>query len=496
MSGSLPSIAISPSEGEAHGQKMFAVAQEICAPNPAYAAPITLDCSLACTAINWPMQMGILTLRFFKDDPLCPAAGTSPSNYIPNLITIGLGCRPGTPVVDGIWQAQFFSSTTLILGPPAYGMSFRFRAVMTVNLDASVSLTVDVDRLVPNSEFSPSPPGGENVYVSCGNFSTTLTRNLGGNPSLPRNTTWTMDRATLIPYSSSNQYCDNDIKSVAATIQLIPYRVGCDGTATGGTRADCSLDTGSRTYSCMAALVKPTTPGTFQPQWVQMGVNRSALEGYGCFEGHNSGTGLSPPVSASLTPSPIYPPLSEILNCGCANEDPILSDKQQIQFATVAGYDVVLKSVNGASPCLAIRQYGAGNPWTVGSYTIDSTILSQTGHWVIRCSFPSIAGQPIVILYGLQFPSGITANCVDGVSMPQPATQTFSHPTAREIVKKMNDVKEKKCIHLGMALETTPSCGCAGGILHECAIHKVCRVSGSTMEMNCWRCPDYIDQQS
>lgn len=146
-SGNLATINLVPPEGEAHGQKRYAVAQEICAPNPAYAAPITLDCSLACTAINWPMQMGILTLRFFKDDPLCPAAGTSPSNYIPSLVTIGLGCRPGTPTVDGIWQAQYFQSTTLIPGPPDYGMSFRFRATMTVNPDTSVSLTVDNDRL-------------------------------------------------------------------------------------------------------------------------------------------------------------------------------------------------------------------------------------------------------------------------------------------------------------------------------------------------------------
>lgn len=66
----------------------------------------------------------------------------------------------------------------------------------------------------------------------------------------------------------------------------------------------------------------------------------------------------------------------------------------------------------------------------------------------------------------------------------------------KETIEKMKSVVSKPCLHLGLALEQSPSCGCAGGILHECKIHKVCRVSGNTKEMNCWRCPDYIDQAS
>ncbi len=66
----------------------------------------------------------------------------------------------------------------------------------------------------------------------------------------------------------------------------------------------------------------------------------------------------------------------------------------------------------------------------------------------------------------------------------------------KKTIKKMEIVKLKPCINLGPSLEDKPSCGCAGGVLHECAKHGVCRVSGNTKEMNCWRCPDYIDQAS
>lgn len=471
-----------------------AVARDICAPNPAYSVPVDFNCSLACTDIGWPMQGGVILLNFYKDDPLCPTAGVSASNYIPGQVSISLGCRPGNPSPEGVWIGRTFSANILIPGPPTdYGMTFRYSAVMTVASSNSVTVTVTVERLVPNAEYSPSPPSGDNVYAPCGSFSTTLTR-IGSIPA--RNVNWVLTQANLVAYvpSGTGSYCDTDIKSVAVSMIMFPFKIGCDGRASNGAPANCSLDTGYRTYSCMGCLVEPMVPNAFPAQWRQMGFNTGPFD-FRCFDATNSGTGLTPPIAAVVNPPPVYPAVAELLNCGCPNEDPVNTDAQQIQFVTCAGYDVILKSVNASAPCLAVRVNGGGNPWTVGAYTVDAGILADTGHWVATCAFPSLAGQPKVVLYGMEFPSGILAECVPIPSMGlPPSTRIIKSPTPDGVsatMLKMREVRENPCVYLGEALETTPSCGCSGGIMHACGVHGKCRVSGSTIEMNCWRCPSY-----
>jgi len=104
----------------------------------------------------------------------------------------------------------------------------------------------------------------------------------------------------------------------------------------------------------------------------------------------------------------------------------------------------------------------------------------------------------------MEFPSGVLAECVpipsEGSEPIKLAIQSESPPATKErtaaktMLEKMRLVQISPCAHLGQQLETTPSCGCSGGNLHECARHGKCRVQGNTIEMNCWRCPDYIDR--
>ena len=490
--------------------KRFQVAQDICAIAPTYSTPVTFDCSLACTAIGWPMQMGVLMISLYTDDPDCPLDGRRTSSYVPGQVLLPLACIPGNPPPEGVWQGRAFISSVLIPGPPQYGMSFRFQAVMTVELDASVTVSVTMERLVPNGEFSPPPPDGSNVYVTCATWSQNLVRYLapGANP-LARNINWTMTNSTPVAVIPSGTYCETDIHSASMSVLLMPFKIGCNGMADNVTPADCSLDTGYRTYSCMAVLIEPITPNAWPAQWFQMGTNKSL--DYRCFNGTNSRT-VSPVAAASLTPSPSYPPIAELLNCGCG-EDPINGDKQQIQFGMAAGYEVVLKSVStggnlGGDPCLSIRVSGSGNPWTAdASYNVDATILADTGHYVRRAEFPSVPGAPKVVVYGLEFPSGILAECVpipvEGMPPVKRAIQSESPPAkaertaAKTMIEKMRLVQVNPCIHLGEALETQASCGCGGGgLLRKCAVHGTCRVSGNTVEMNCWKCNDYTPQQA
>lgn len=476
------------------------VAREVCSPAPLYSVQVNFDCSLACTAIGWPMQMGVLMMSFYTDDPDCPSAGIHQSIYIPAQIALPLGCVPGDPSPEGVWQGQAAFSTVLIPGPPQLGMSFRFQAYMTVEDDASVTVSVIMQRIVPNSEYTPHPADGSNVYIECATFSQNLTRYLSpGTDPLARNINWIMTNSNLVSVIPSGSYCDTDIHSANLSVILMPYKLGCDGMADNLIRSDCSLDTGYRTYSCFGLLVEPITPNAWPAQWVQMGTNKSL--DYRCYNGSNSVS--SPPIAASLDPTPIYPTAAELLNCGCGGEDPVNGDIQQIQFGLAAGYDVVIKSVNKGLPCLAIRVSGTGNSWTVDTTgTVDEAILADTGHYIRTASFPDVDGAPKVVAYAMEFPSGILAECVpippEGISPRARDMKTIS-PVARDIkpakvkslISRMAEVKKSPCVHLGMALETEASCGCSGGLLHSCSIHGKCRIVGNTIEMNCWRCDSY-----
>jgi hypothetical protein len=274
----------------------------------------------------------------------------------------------------------------------------------------------------------------------------------------------------------------------------MPYRLGCNGKAENGPLSDCSMDTGKRTYSCLAALVKPAVAGTFRPQWSQLGVNRTGGR-LGCFRGNNSGSGLLLPVAAVLDPTPIYPTAADLLNAGCGGEDPVNgAEKQQIQYTSVAGFDLVVKSVAKGAPCVAIRI--PGGAWTVGTYTLDLGVLADSGHWVATVTFGGVVGNPVVILYGLEFPSGVTAECVDNAITPSamvaPMEPAATYQVERlAIVERMKTRAATACVHLGTLIDPKPACGCSA--LHSCTIHGECvrfGAQGSRFK-SCSDCTDY-----
>jgi len=526
--GGLTTITIMPPEGKV--EIIQAVARDLCKVVTKYAYPVTLDCSLACTPIRWPMESGTLILNFFKQDPNCPQFGNIPSDYFsfdyPEGVAVGLGCNEKHQ--DGIWQSQ-----DMIYGvfsqSPLLGITFRITSLMTVNPDATLNVSVQMERLVPASETGN--PSGLNTFNPCISFSGTLERDLLSNNTDPfsRQEYWVMKNKNPIQLPVPGNTCPFDAKSVNMTVLLKPYRVGCDGTAEGHPeKTDCSLSAINKTYTCLSALIKPATFGVFKPRWVQMGVNPnlSNISGnFSCFNGVNAGPLLDPPVVADLKPDiPWLTPIDnynfdyDLLNCGCPGENNQRSDKQQIQiglsreeFNLDYQYQVLVKSVNNGAPCVAIRESGT-SIWTIGAYTVDANILAETGHWVATCTFQSVVGDPVVILYGLEFPSGIIANCVNSVanisfaeqipfSQEQPKIERKIN-AAQMIAQKMRDVRDKPCKHLGLALETEPTCGCGGSeenkkfrLIHECSIHQKCRISVSGNGiMTCWKCPDYIDQ--
>jgi hypothetical protein len=138
--------------------------------------PVSLDCSLACTAIGWPMISGLVTLEMFQPESDCPIIATKPSQFFPQAL-IPLGCPPTMPVVDnGNWQGVTIQNGVVLEGPPQRGLTVQFCAKMTVNEDATINATVELFRIILAAEIFPPPENGLNAIVSCGSISATLTR--------------------------------------------------------------------------------------------------------------------------------------------------------------------------------------------------------------------------------------------------------------------------------------------------------------------------------
>lgn len=506
------------------------VASDICkGANICQTIPVEIDCSLACTAIGWPQQYGYLFIELYRQPLDCPNEEWSASRYCPS-ISVFLECQPNDPVVDnGVWQGQTITDCIALSNESGYyGLTLQVCARMTVNENGTLSVQVEIKRIAPASDILPPPVDGLNQIVPCISFTKTLGwHNNTGEINTGREYTYPGGAAPNEKFDvvlDDPDKCPLDVKSVMMSVSLSPFPVGCNGTAEGYQSSICSLDTGLRTYSCFSALIKPATVGDFYPFWIQLGVNATPNSGsYGCLQGVNSDTTAIPPTAATLYPvGPFgqYPMPDDILNAGCAGEDPINGDTQQIQFASGGGYDIAIKSINKGGFCVIMRETGAGNPWTIGtSIAFNATIFNQTGHYIRTYEFPAVTGSPVAILYGLQFPEGITAQCVDEQNAPEmtppvarmaPMTPSTTSPETdeskekrariRESViqtrKKMDAVRENPCIYLGNPLETVASCGCSGGILHECQKHGTCRVSGNTKEMNCWRCDFYTPNQN
>lgn len=487
--------------------------------------PIEIDCSLACTSIGWPMQAGYLFIDLFGQSKDCPEP-PPPSIYCKGL-SLYMGCKPSDPVADGVWQAQSIDNcAALIKDDIAYGLTLQTCASVTVNAGGTVTVNVDIKRIAPASDITPPPPDNLNQFIPCLSFSKTLAwHNPTPEINVYREYTYPggkKDNELFDVKVAVSDACPLDVKSVQLTFTMIPYAVGCNGTAEAGPEVDCSFNTGTKTYSCFSALIRPSQPGAFKPFWTQLGVNTLAINGlFGCSQGVNSNTTLTPPTPALLLPTnPLgfrYPDI-DVLNIGCPGENPVSSDSQQIQYGSGGAYEILIKSVNKGDFCVALK--GEGGFWGIGTpIAFNSTIYDQTGHYIRTYSFPNLPGSPLATIYGLQFPQAITSQCLENknisqmiepIMMDQPELQSENEQqnvsfsmipeSVKEKVQKtrqrMIEVREKPCKHLGIELEKIPSCGCAGGNLHECAIHEVCRITGSTKEMNCWRCPDYIDGES
>jgi hypothetical protein len=529
-------------------------AYDICKPPITYSSAITLECSLACTDLGFPMKSGFMNVQFGSEP--CGLYDTAESIWFPptRFQNIGLGCTQDEDPPDGYWIGY---NITNVGAPrcddithgtiPGYGLTLRNQVSITV-LDAnSLYCELSMQRLVPGSEFDP--PLAENQWVTCQAASGVAYRLLA--PDVDINTrylSWlfTTDR---IPFSMEGQ-CSTDVKSIVMTVSLTPWLFACGKDQVGEHGEGCGLPFGKYTHGCATVSMRPTDIGNYDPRfqgpsWGALGYNAS-----------NCGTVSGPPCGCGVgrLPEVINPtpsdPTTNLLEIGCPGEVDDAYQNYQLNFA--GGYEVLIKTIDRGSFCVAVRLRDIpGRPWIIAG-TDDSTydeVVTDT-HWYARITVPSIAGKPEINLYAFRFPNPVINDCIhdldplppvwppppgDGnvldsgpvgdpperslvrysddrfsyilwdqtvspvLAVPPITTQVPSFPqtvrtVSNETKAKMAEIQkrfEKRCIYLGAEKKNTGCCGSSN--LYHCGKYTECRRFGKSRngEPVCSSCEDY-----
>jgi len=384
-----------------------------------------------------------------------------------------------------------------VMGLPA-GYRLKLDAIMTANPTGTLSLSVSTSRLMP----------GALEYVGCNSVGFELTEITGSDGYYGRNF-----ESELIPTTFNDNECGGEVKFVKAEIALISYHFGC-ATVYEPSAPKCNLRTNRggfiREYSCLVVLASPSDGVSWRPRVEQLGINSDVCEaGDSCQCYYYDGVAIHPARNFK----------ESLLYIGCPGEMPT-SNVQRLQMVSVGvsgmgKYEIILKTVVLGAICVAVRVVGTTTgPWVIGTLTV----VQGVGPLIMVANFSGLlAGDPIFRFYGAEFPSAAIEDCVNALTGPPPMephdaphrqfiaapasqggaplpspTQSLDMTKAREMVRKIYEVKARPCINLGMALETAPSCGCGGGILHRCSVHGDCRQAGNDPKKKlCWQCDDY-----
>ena len=491
-----------------HKTHVTSVGYNVCDPNPHESNGFDINCSLVC-ALGQPFISGMASFFTYRED--CDGLLINTRLLAPNMFYVPIGCpnnyNEDTPYND-TWAGSInYTTSHGVIDGVVAGYRLKIDAVMTAISVGVLSLTITTSRLMPDTL----------EYVACNSITMAMTETPASVASDGYDARYY--ESELLSTSFDVDACGGEVKKVRATVVLMSYHFGCGITYTPG--ADkCNLRTtrggAIREYSCLVGLASPSDGTSWLPQVVQLGVNPTnchLTDRCGCYywDGYQ------------MHPSHSMP--ADLLIVGCPDE-PIPfasppSTKQRIQTAILGSssygsYEVVLKTIGLGSICVAARLIGmTTGPWVIGSLTI----VKSVNPFIMTANFSGLlAGNPVFQFYGMEFPTAVLQDCIDAIEgpppmephdaphrqfitspsaqgstlLPSPSSQSLEMVKAREMVKKIYEVKARPCVSLGMALEAAPSCGCGGGILHECSIHGECRQAGNdTKKKLCWKCDDY-----
>jgi hypothetical protein len=525
--------------GTAHLHKTHVsrVAANICDPEPAVSGKVfDIDCSLVCV-LGEPFLSGTVNFSRLRTHPdLCNGSRVG-IRWIDSIGMVSFGCPPdyeednpnnntwtGSSITTHNqgrpWDNEFPTPESPRM-PYDYGPDFsvviKTDVVMTAISRGVVSVTITTSKLMP---------GSDNTYFTCGTVTLTCFETAA---SLANNGVGARTyKSEITPASYDGDECGGDLKYIEAEVYLYSYDFGCS-VENNDFGDKCNLKSGNKSYSCLVCLVTPSVPLAWNPYVIQLGVNPFACfdQGIlcGCFKWQ--GNTMNPaPYQNSFDPM-------FFVNVGCPNETPFASKSQLIQYGYSTEWPsgdqlhIILKTVENGPICVAAKTFTAGptpppgvpattieSPWIIG----DITVIQPVSPFIMQASFSGLLpGDPILQFYGMEFPTAAIEDCQlntfqekavseevkKEVPMPVPIKQDEktiqeSDPNmirVKEMIKKIQLVKSKPCVSLGMALEKTPSCGCGGGILHECKRHGTCRQAGNDPKVQlCWKCSDYSNE--
>lgn len=490
-----------------HKTHVDRVGYNVCDPTPHDSKGFDINCSLVCT-LKQPFISGMASFFTYRED--CDGLLINTRLLDPNMFFITIGCpanyNEDTPFNDTWAGSANYTTAHGVIDGVVAGYRLKMDAVMTAISPGLLSLSITTSRLMP----------GSLTYVVCNSITMAMTETPASVASDGYDARYY--ESELLSTSFDQDACGGEVKKVKATVVLMSYHFGC-GISYTPSADKCNLRTNRggaiREYSCLVGLASPADGTSWLPQVVQLGVNTincQSTDRCGCYywDGYQ------------MRPSRSFP---DILNVGCPDEVPYgspPSTKQRIQTAILGAsaygsYEVVLKTIGLGAICIAARLVGMmTGPWVIGSLTT----VKSVNPFIMTANFSGLlAGDPVFQFYGMEFPTAVLQDCIDAITgpppmephealglqiieapatqgeavAPQPPPQSLEMAKAREMIRKIYDVKARPCVNLGMALEKTASCGCGGAVLHECSKHGQCRQSGNDPKAKlCWKCDDYL----
>ena len=488
-----------------HKTHVDRVGYNLCDPTPHDSKGFNINCSLVCS-LGQPFISGMASFFTYREE--CDGNLIGTRLLAPNMFFVPIGC-PSNLDEDSPYNNTWAGSTNVttshgVTDEGVAGYRLKIDAVMTAISPGLLSLSITTSRLMPDSL----------TYVVCNAITMAMTETPASVASDGYDARYY--ESELLSTSFDQDKCGGEVKKVRATVALLSYHFGCS--VEYKESADkCNLRTRRGAYiceySCLVGLVRPSNGDSWSPQVVQFGVNHP-----GCEVANNCNCLFL----GSLGDIYLEGHAAAFKYVGCPNESS--SNAQRIQSAYIGytgfgTYQVVLKTINLGAICVAARFMGImPGPWIIGSLTT----IKSVNPFIMKASFSGLFGNPEILLYGMEFPTAVVQDCIDSVTSitgpppmephealglqiiaapvtqgeavaPQPPPQSLEMAKAREMIRKIYDVKARPCVNLGMALEKTPSCGCGGAVLHECSKHGQCRQSGNDPKAKlCWKCDDYL----
>jgi len=473
-----------------HKNHVSTVGYNLCDPDAVEAKNFDINCSLVCYLGDAYMS-GQVIYNMYREDCNGELIGTR--LFAPNMWQISVNC-PSDYDEDSPRNNTWVGSIDTVTSHtgefgPNLGYKIKMDATVVAISPSAISLTISTSRLMPNL-----------TYVGC-NSTTMLLKPVGVFSSESDYNSYESD---LTAVSFNQEDCGGEVKYVKATLSLQKYVFGCS-TSYQNSNGLCNLTTNrngfTRSYSCLVCLLTPKDKNSFPPAVFQMGVNAFECENSatcGCL--HWDGYALGPDIGERADRT--------MLTVGCPDESPT-SNIQRIQYgSSPQGYRVILKTIKGGSICVAAK-YLDGS-WVKGAVTV----LKYANPFIMQADFSGLlTNDPVFQFYGMEFPTAIIEDCqvnpvpevVQSISFEEnlkdplveyrkkeSENEDKNISKAIEMVRKIQKIKQKPCINLGMALEKVASCGCGGSVLHECKIYKTCRQSGNDEKVQlCWKCSDY-----